>query len=251
MSKEFDVYATLYDAEFSNKADDIPFLLEYAKKQEGRVLELGCGTGRVLIPIAKAGMKIIGIDNSLNMLKVAKDKIAQKPLCVRRNIEHVHAGMQNFSLKKKFSLIICTFNTFMHITKRQDQQQVLKNVYRHLERNGLFINEIFIPSFTFKEKTSQQEIVDRKNQMKFKKVENLRYNYDTQILAVEYIYEKINNKKEVEDRYLHSFQLRYTLYPEMKTLLSNSGLEILDAFSDFDKKPFDGKNRMIIVSKKQ
>jgi len=251
MSKEFDVYATLYDTEFGDKADDIPFIIEYAKKQRGGVLELGCGTGRVLIPIAEAGMKIIGIDNSLNMLKVAKDKIAQKPLRVQRNIELVHSRMQNFSLKKKFSLIICTFNTFMHITKREDQLQVLKNVYRHLGRNGLFINEIFIPSFTFKEKTSQQEIVERERQMTFKKVGNLRYHYHTQILDVNYKYEKINNKSEAKDCYVHSFQLRYTLYPEMKELLSKSGLVIVDAFSNYDKKPFDGKNRMIIVSKKQ
>ena len=251
MSKEFDVYAILYDTEFGDKADDIHFILEYAKKQRGGVLELGCGTGRVLIPIAEAGVKITGIDNSLNMLKVARDKIAQKPLCVRRDIELVHARMQNFSLKKKFSLIICTFNTFMHITKRKDQLQVLKNVHLHLERNGLFINEIFIPSFTFKERTSQQEIVDRKNQMSFKKVEKLQYHYDTQILDVSYIYEKINNKSEVKDRYVHSFQLRYTLYPEMKELLSKSGLVIVDVFSNFNKKSFDGKNRMIIVSKKQ
>lgn len=249
MSKEFDIYPTLYDSEFGHKADDIPFLLEYAKKQKGRVLELGCGTGRVLIPIAETGMKLIGIDNSLNMLKVAKDKIARKPIYVQRNIELVHARMQNFSLKKKFSLIICTFNTFMNMTRGQDQLQVLKNVYRHLERNGLFINEIFIPSFTFKDKTSRQEIVKKERQMTFKKMGKLRYHYNTQILDVNYTYEKINNKGEVKGRYVHSFQLRYTLYPEMKELLTKSGLEIVDVFSDFDKKPFDGKNKMITVSK--
>jgi len=251
MSKKFKAYATLYDSEFGDKADDIPFIIGYAKKQRGEVLELGCGTGRVLIPIAETGMKIIGIDNSLRMLKIAKQKIAEKPFYVQRNIELVHARMQDFSLKKNFSLIICTFNTFMHVTKRKDQLQVLKNVYLHLERNGLFINEIFIPSFTFKERTSQQEIVDRKNQMSFKKVGKLRYHYDTQILDVKYIYEKINNKSEVKDCYVHSFQLRYTLYPEMKNLLSKSGLVIVDVFSNYDNKPFDGKNRMIIVSKKQ
>ena len=87
--------------------------------------------------------------------------------------------------------------------------------------------------------------------MTFKKVGKLRYHYNTQILDVNYIYEKINNKGEVKGRYVHSFQLRYSFYPEMKELLSKSGLVIVDVFSNYEKKPFDGKNRMIIISKKQ
>jgi len=249
--KKFDIYSALYDAEFGEKAEDIIFLQEYAKKQEGWLLELGCGTGRLLIPMAEAGIKITGIDNSWNMLQVAKEKIAREPIRVQRNIELVHARMQNFRLKKKFSLIVCMFNTFMYLIKRRDQLQALKNVHRHLDTNGLFINEVFIPSFTLKERTSQHDIVDRKNQMRFRKVEKLRYHYDTQILDVDYIYEKINDKSEAEVSYVHSFQLRYTLYPEMKELLTKSGLEIVDVFSDFEKKPFDVKNRMIIVSGKQ
>ncbi len=243
-------YANLYDIEFSDKVDDIPFILAYAKKQEGRVLELGCGTGRIIIPIAEAGIKVTGIDNSLHMLKIAKDKIAQRPQAVQKNIELVHAQMQNFTLRRRFSLIICVFNTFMHIISKEEQLQVLKNVRQHLEKNGVFINETFIPSFAFREKNAQYKIIDRKKGIAFKKIEELRYNYNTQILCVNYIYQQINNKNATGDHYAYFFQLRYTLYPEMRELMLTSGLKIVDVFSDYNRKPFVGGKRMIIVAKK-
>lgn len=71
----FDRIARFYDYENKGYVKDIPFYLEYAKNCGGEVLELGCGTGRILIPMAKAGITITGLDISGEMLKIARDKV--------------------------------------------------------------------------------------------------------------------------------------------------------------------------------
>jgi ubiquinone/menaquinone biosynthesis C-methylase UbiE len=77
MGETFDRVAEFYDFE-TTLVEDIPFYVEYAKKSGGPVLELGCGTGRALIPIAKAGIEIWGLDISKSMLEIAKKEVDTK-----------------------------------------------------------------------------------------------------------------------------------------------------------------------------
>ncbi len=96
----FDRVARFYDYETEYFASDIPFYVDYAKKCKGEVLELGCGTGRVLIPIAKEGIKIAGLDASEEMLNVARKKIEKLDITINGNIEIVQGDMKQFNLKK-------------------------------------------------------------------------------------------------------------------------------------------------------
>ena len=93
-----------YDAEFYDAyvdkiiEDDIPFYVDFAKSTNGNMLEIGCGTGRILIPIAKAGIKISGIAFSADMLKIAKEKISKLEYEVQNQITLSQGDMRTFEL---------------------------------------------------------------------------------------------------------------------------------------------------------
>jgi ubiquinone/menaquinone biosynthesis C-methylase UbiE len=102
--------AKLYDAD--NRpifSADIPFYLERAKKRDGKILELACGTGRITIPMAEAGIHIWGLDYSRSMLEVLKEKAGRLPLTAQKNLHAVFGDMTDFSLPERFKLIFIPF----------------------------------------------------------------------------------------------------------------------------------------------
>ena len=109
------------------KADlvDLPFYVDLAKKFGGPVLEIGCGTGRVLLAIARQGIEIHGVDDSLAMLGVLKPHWKQESREVRRNV-HLHRGdMRQFRLQKKYPLVIMPFRPLQHMRTVDDQVRAL------------------------------------------------------------------------------------------------------------------------------
>ena len=112
--------AWLYDVDNrDNLHDDIPFYLEYAKQQQGEILELGCGTGRVALALAAEGFRVTGLDLSQQMLDVFRDKLVTKPELADR-IKLVHGNMADFSFDRKFSMVIAPFRAFQALTDDRD-----------------------------------------------------------------------------------------------------------------------------------
>jgi len=122
----FDRIARFYDYEQAGFVKDIPFYVEYAKNCGGDVLELACGTGRVLIPIAREGVKITGLDISKEMLDIARKKIERLDKRVKGNIEITQGDMRKFELKRKFSMIYIAFRSFQSLLTKQDQGACLE-----------------------------------------------------------------------------------------------------------------------------
>ena len=123
----------LYHAHHNQHLDDLPFWLKLAGQTGGSVLELGCGTGRVLLPLAKAGQQVVGIDRSLAMLKFAKSMAKEIDITPRL----VAADIRRFHLNNRFSLIILPCNTYSTLDK-EDRQSCLECVRQHLPAGGSF-----------------------------------------------------------------------------------------------------------------
>ena len=121
---------------------DTSFYLREAKKARGPVLEVGCGTGRVYLPLLAAGVDAYGIDISRGMLRVLEKKTASCGLSPRIKL----ADMRNFSLPRKFALIIVPFRAFLHNLTIQDQVSSLKCFRRHLAPGGKLVLNFFYPS---------------------------------------------------------------------------------------------------------
>lgn len=143
MAEEYPGYfARFYDLIYHQVRDgvDSKFYLDNVKNTKGKILEVGSGTGRLLIEALENGADIYGIDISPSMLDFLKAKLTPEH---RERISF--QNIIDFKLDTKFDLIIAPFRVFMHLTEKEDQLNALNNVYDHLNQDGQFIFDVFIP----------------------------------------------------------------------------------------------------------
>ena len=147
--RSYSTSAKYYDDAYAVKADltDLPFYVDLAKKAGGPVLEIGCGTGRVLLPIARHGIEIHGVDNSLPMLSVLKKRLRQESREVRQNVRLHRGDMRHFRLNRKYPLVIMPFRPLQHMRTVDDQVRALASAAFHLKSDGLFAFDLFFPKF--------------------------------------------------------------------------------------------------------
>jgi SAM-dependent methyltransferase len=131
----------LYDLLFDSLDFDVPYWVETAKSAGGPVLELACGTGRLLLPIRKAGVDIDGLDASPAMIERLKARAAAAGLAVRA----VPADMRDFDLGRRYRRVFCGFNGFAHCETIADQTACLRASLRHLEPGGALVIHMSYP----------------------------------------------------------------------------------------------------------
>ena len=131
----------LYDLLFDSLDFDIPYWVETAKTAAGPVLEIACGTGRVLLPILKAGVDIEGLDSSPAMIARLKAKAAASGLAVRAET----ADMRSFEMGRRYARIFCGFNGFAHCETTGDQLACLRSSLDHLEPGGALVLHMSYP----------------------------------------------------------------------------------------------------------
>ncbi len=131
----------LYDLLFDSLDFDVPYWVETARSAGGPVLEIGCGTGRILLPARRAGADIDGLDASPAMIGRLKDRAAAAGLVVRAET----ADMRAFEMGRRYSRIFCAFNGFAHCETIADQTACLRSSLRHLEPGGAFVVHMSYP----------------------------------------------------------------------------------------------------------
>jgi SAM-dependent methyltransferase len=134
--------ADWYDDWLSARRDDVDFYSSYFAGFTGTVLELACGTGRILLPIARAGVEIHGLDGSEDMLRVLTTKATEHGLT---SIQLYHQPMEAFSIGTAFDAIFIACGSFQLLTAPSDARNSLKCIREHLRDGGSFITDIFIP----------------------------------------------------------------------------------------------------------
>lgn len=131
----------LYDLLFDSLDFDIPYWLDVARSAGGPVLEVACGTGRILLPILKTGVGIDGFDSSPAMVGRLKEKARTSGLTVRAEV----ADMRDFSMGRRYARIFCAFNGFAHCDTIEDQLAVLRRSLEHLEPGGALVLHMSYP----------------------------------------------------------------------------------------------------------
>ncbi len=151
---EYDSIAATYDQLYSYYTEDIDFYVSEAKKAKGAVLEVGCGTGRLYLPILAAGVDAYGMDVSAEMVSRLKRKAADIGFRAKAQV----ADMRTFRHRKKFALIIVPFRVFLHLLTSEDQLSALKSLRRALAPGGKIIMNFFLPSAEFIHKNYGREV---------------------------------------------------------------------------------------------
>ena len=135
---EYDPWAPLYDLLQPGLAGEAEFYVYEAALRRVPTLEIGCGTGRIAIPMAMSGVDVTGLDISPAMLGLCAEKL-EYVLPVKGRLRLVEADMRSFRLRRKFGLIVMPYRSFMHCLTPEDQLACLHRVREHLGDGGEFI----------------------------------------------------------------------------------------------------------------
>lgn len=261
-SGSYDEYlsiAELYDyvVPYRNRPD-AAFFVEAAKESGGSVLEVGCGTGRVLIPTAQAGVEIVGLDLSPHMLEVCRGRLKAESEEVRSRVQLVQGDMRQFELSRTFRLVTLPFRPFQHLTTVEDQLACLGCICRHLAEAGRLILDIFNPSLeslarqNFGEEISEEpefSMPDGRRVIRRHKI--VSRDVANQINYVELIY-YVTQPNGRQERLVQAFPMRYLFRFEAEHLLARAGFEVEQLYADYDKSPYGSKypGELIFVARK-
>lgn len=245
----------LYDRMTGDYSADIPFYVEEANKADPPVLELACGSGRVLIPIAESGARIWGVDASQSMLDEAGRKISHLPDKVQERISLKKGDMRDFALDERFGLAMIPFRSFLHLMTVEDQLAALSNIHRHLEPGGRLALNFFQPSFpiiaahmspTGSAIKFLNEWTDPDTNKRVVCWETRKYHPSTQIVNEQRIFEVVDGAGRVVDRFYRVFCLRWIYRYEFEHLLARTGFEVLALYGDFNRSPFDEQSSEMV-----
>ena len=237
---------------------DIAFYVEAAKKSGGPVLELGCGTGRILIPVARSGIEIVGVDLSHRMLGVCRDRLQEAHDEVRSRAEIIEADIRDFDLGRTFNLVTVPFRSFQHLITVEDQISCLKCVKRHLVDDGRLILDVFNPSLealtadNLGEESGEEprfDMPDGRQVVRRHKV--VARDLCKQVQQVELIY-YVTYPDGREERLVQAFPMRYLFRYEAEHLLERCGFAVLEIYAGFDRSPYGSTypGELIIVAAK-
>jgi SAM-dependent methyltransferase len=219
---------------------------------------VGCGTGRVLIPTARAGIFIYGIDLSPYMLDICERRVEQEPLEVQHHIQLDQADMRDFDLGQTFELITIPFRPFQHLIEVEDQIACLRCIQRHLADDGRFILDLFNPSLTFlaRELTGEEHddgpeftMADGRRVQRRSRV--VKRDVFKQYQDVELIY-YVTHPDGRAERLVHAFPMRYLFRYEVEHLLARCGFKVEVLYADYDRSPYGSKypGELIFVARK-
>lgn len=237
---------------------DVDFFLELARQSGGPVLEIGSGTGRVLIPTARAGIEIVGLDSSASMLEVCRGKLAHEPQEVQKRVQLVEGDMRQFDLGREFRLVTIPFRPFQHLISVEDQLACLATIRRHLAAQGTMVLDLFNPSLPYLVDDRFLEDFNREpaftmpdGRKVLRRHHILGRDFFNQTQDVELIY-RVTFPDGREDRLVSRFTMRYLFRYEAEHLLIRSGFEVEQVYADYDKSPFGSKypGELILVAKK-
>ncbi len=244
----YDAFARVYDLQHSTFADDLPLYLALARSLPAGqpILEIGCGTGRVMRPLAKLGGRVVGIDESAQMLEIARAHLGPQA-------ELLQADARAVDLGEQFGLVFIALNTFLHNLTAADQLATLRVAQRHLLPGGMLVvdlppNDEMACQPDDDEYQLETTLIDPVAQTRItKSVASLIF-WATQEQQLTY---KIEEEHAGETRAQQvQFRLRHVFKHEMELLLQAAGFAPPEWFGDYLMHPYaDDSPRMICVAK--
>jgi SAM-dependent methyltransferase len=240
--------ADTYDAQYAiirDPSGDAAFYAGLAAQTGGPVLELGCGTGRVLLPIAHTGLACTGVDPSSEMLRVLQAK--QPP----SNLRLVQGSMQTLDLPERgFGLIYMAFRAFQHLLSVADQLEALSRIREHLRPDGLLAFDLFEPDLATTAVAEQtlgpQPPFEHEGRMVERRA-TVRRDHARQIIDVLFRYVEVDGERELGTEQI---TIRWSYRYELEHLLVRAGFEPLRWSSGYDGRPYAARGDIVVVARR-
>lgn len=238
------VLAQIYDAHHQLHLEDLSFWLELAQQAAGPILELGCGTGRILLPFLEVGLDVTGLDRDENMLAVLREKsksIGQSP-CI------LQADMAAFHLQQRFALIILPCNTLSTL-EDATRLNMFDRVSEHLTPGGIFATSLpnpnLLASLPTHAELEYEESFPHPTDGSTVQVSNA-WDHDTETFRLYWQYDIAAPSGKPEQLIATS---THQLIPAIQYFseIEHAGLRIVNTYGDFNHRPFTRRSRNLVV----
>jgi SAM-dependent methyltransferase len=255
----YELSARYYDAAYTAiNLVDVAFYVGLAREIGGPVLEIGCGTGRVLLEIARAGIEIHGLDQSPAMLAVLKQKLQREPQEVRNRVTLHPGDMRTARLDKKFPLAITPFRPLQHMHTMEDQIAALRTAAAHLTDEGRFAFDVFYPKFDSAFSGIGEERFEMEWPVEGKPGTIIRRFFRKESIdkiqqgfSGTFLYRTFEGDRLIREE-TAPLHMTWYMYPQLRALFLLAGLEVVEEYGSFAKVPLDNKaTEMIFVVKRK
>jgi SAM-dependent methyltransferase len=228
--------------------DDVEFYLGIAEEHGGRALELGVGTARLAIQLARAGVETWGVDNSPHMLSAARRNLFKESDEVRERVHLEMADVRDLDLRERFGLVYFPSFSFDHLLTREDQFSALRAIRRHVACGGVYAFDLtHVPVV----KRDSGWFVQRKSLDERRMVVRTGYHRTDPkrlLMSMDLWYELYEDGRMVE-RYFEGGEVHIHSRKEIMDLLSETGFKVRALYGGHDKRPFgEGSEMMVIVA---
>jgi SAM-dependent methyltransferase len=226
----YDAIARIYDPWSRSVTEDVDFYVEHALASGGPVVELAVGTGRIAIPIMRAGVPVIGVDSSPGMLEVARE--AAESAGVSELLDLRVGDLAEPPVSEHVPLVICPFRSLLHMQTEDEKLRALRAAHGLLEPGGAFVFDVFAPSREDIEETHGRWLEREPG------IEELA------------VWDESSRRLSLSVRASAAratFELHWLSAPEWLRLLEQAGFEVEALFGWFDRRPFQGEEDMIFV----
>jgi SAM-dependent methyltransferase len=237
--------ASLYHAHHKRHLEDLPFWVELAHRKGDPILELGCGSGRVLMPLARSGWRVVGLESDPGMLSVLRENMEAG---LEGRVELVRGDMAAFYLERRFALILLPCNTFSTLSAAQ-RRATLDCVRRHLQPDGIFAASLPNPAVLRRLPRRSEPEVE----------ESFPHPLDGEPVQVSSAWERSAQHFTIYWHYDHllpdgrveriSQQARHELASPQTYLaeLEVADLRLLEQYGDFDRSPYSPRAPSLIL----
>jgi ubiquinone/menaquinone biosynthesis C-methylase UbiE len=245
LSKEgwegWDEYADFYDWENAQTFDrrDVRFWQDLSRRAGGRVLELGCGTGRVTLPVARTGASIVGVDRSAEMLSHARRKATRAKL--DNNLSLLRADIRSLPFRRsaRFDLVMAPYGILQSLVRESDLTATLASVVNVLGRHGVFGVDLVPDLPVWKEYRNQVRFrgARRGGTSRIALVESVRQDRERGLTIFDQHY--IERRGRARTSRAFSLVFRTLSVPQMTRRLERAGFRITAVLGDYGGKPWD------------
>jgi SAM-dependent methyltransferase len=248
----YEAIAPFYDLIHADLTADITFLLSLAAETGGPILELGCGTGRLLLPLAHAGYEVTGLDSSPAMLERARQRLAQEADVAQVRVTLVEGDMTNFKLDGRFPLVVIPYNTLMHLSPPQ-ATAAFRQVASHLEKDGRLFLDVANPLAVAQTPNDRLLTLEQctplpETGQMLVVTASTRVDPGNQTLHITWLYDTLPAAGGPVHRTVVPMRYHYFFPHELELMLSGAGLALQGMYGNYEQRPFTEESERLLIT---
>ena len=247
-------YSEFYDVYVGDFLDDLPFYMEFASETKTPVLEIGAGSGRLTLPMARSGVRVVAVDISTSMLSLLNARLNDEPPEVRDRVRVVQGDACELDLGEVYDLVIVPYYTFNYFLTEFDQKRALERIRAHMSESGHVLLDVFIPwrrlEYCSPEPLLRGDVIDPRDGNRIRSWNSFTLDEEKQLDHQKKRFQITTPGGTVRNKEF-TIERRYTLPDQLEKLFGDNGLAIDGVYGGYRRGvPQADSEQMMYVLRK-